>query len=228
MKQHYHWLDLIRFLAAMCVVLVHARGEVWETYSLLDDGSKGIATQITYAALSLGYAGVIVFFVLSGFLVGGRTIDNILNSKANIHKYIIDRSVRIGLPLIGSIALIFVVNLWLGKPTNYITLLGNLFGLQGIFVDDAGGVFWTLSYEIWFYILIGGLILFCSKQKICGSIVITIAVCSFTALDTFLLFILVLGIMSYFLAQTNKQTSVINFNYSFLFIRDSISTCKRL
>ncbi len=209
MKQHFHWLDLIRFFAALCVVLVHVRGQVWETYSLLNPESQNIITTLFYALFSLGFIGVLVFFVLSGFLVGGITLKRTFKNNISFKKYVLDRSVRIGLPLIGSIILIIFVDLFLGNNSDYPTLVGNLFALQGIFVDDAGGVFWTLSYEIWFYILIGGIVLLCSKHQYIGCILIALSLCAFTTLKTYMLLILFCGILSYYLTITIQHRSKI-------------------
>lgn len=207
----------------MAVVLVHARGEVWETYGLLEDNSKNIFTFILYSIFSLGFAGVIVFFVLSGFLVGGRTSERILYKTADIKQYVIDRGVRIGLPLIGSLALIVIVDVWLDKQVDWGMLTGNLFALQGIFVGDAGGVFWTLSYEMWFYILFAGLILLLVNHKYIGVMVLAVALSAFTALNTYLLLVLLMGIMSYYLARTTLYSSnIILYISSLLFV---LSVC---
>ena len=207
-KKHYHWLDLLRFLAALAVVFVHARGEVWETYSLLEPSSQNTFTYILYAILSQGFTGVIVFFVLSGFLVGGRTCEKIYNKTADAKQYAVDRIVRIGLPLMGSILLIIIVDFVLGKSSDFVMLAGNVFALQGIFVRDAGGVFWTLSYEMWFYCLIFALILLCNNKKaLLGGGVLLLSFAAFTALQTHYLLILICGIFSYYLARTRQQKS---------------------
>lgn len=209
-KVHFYWLDLIRFIAALAVVIVHTRCEVWETYRLLDEQSKNPITILLYAILSQGGAGVIMFFALSGFLVGGRTIERIVLGTVNLRQYIIDRSVRIGLPLIGSLILIICVDCFIGQKPDFITLFGNLFALQGILVDDAGGVFWTLSYEMWFYVLIGALIVVFMRSnvlKLYGGIILLLSLCAFTALKTNLLFVLLFGVLAYYWCKQEWKES---------------------
>lgn len=210
-KEHFYWLDLIRFLAAFCVVTVHTRGEVLETYSLLEENSQNLFTQLFYFVNSWGGIGVLVFFVLSGFLVGGRTAERILKGTADFYQYAIDRSVRIGLPLVGSLILIIIVNSFLGMPINWLKIIGNLFSLQGIFCGDVGGVFWTLSYEVWFYVLFASLILLLRGKynylSVIGLILFTMSLCAFVILDTYLLFVLLCGVMGYFLAKSDWKIS---------------------
>jgi len=48
---------------------------------------------------------VTVFFVLSGYLVGGKLIEVGINGKLAVRNYCIDRSVRIYLPIIPAVVL---------------------------------------------------------------------------------------------------------------------------
>lgn len=172
------------------------------TYSELPAESQNIITQFFYFINSFGFDAVIVFFVLSGFLVGGKNISRLHHNEGiSIKRYAVDRFFRIGVPLVSSLILIIVVDLFVGKETNWIGLLGNFFALQGILVEDEGGVFWTLSYEVWFYILIGGLLLILrnTNRKIFGFILLAVSLAAFMALINYFLFILAFGILAYYL-----------------------------
>lgn len=81
---HYHWLDLIRFIAAFLVVAVHVRCEFFNTYSLLDHNSQNYFTQVFFFLNSFGGQAVIIFFVLSGFLVGGKILSESFQSKQKL------------------------------------------------------------------------------------------------------------------------------------------------
>ena len=71
-KIHFLWLDATRFIAAFMVLFSHSRNDFFLPYGELPTDDKGIFTAIFYALGRLGHEAVIVFFVLSGFLVGGE------------------------------------------------------------------------------------------------------------------------------------------------------------
>ncbi len=210
--KRFYWLDLIRFVAALLVVAVHVRSDFFLTYSLLPASSQNIVTKIFYYLNSFGGEAVIVFFVLSGFLVGGKTVERIHTGKASLGKYVLDRSVRILVPLVSALLLIVAVDHVVGKDTQWLCLIGNLFSLQGILVGDAGGVFWTLSYEVWFYVLVAGLIMIFHHSravKTGGAFMLMLALSCFVALDTYWLFILLFGILAYYLSKYELSKKVL-------------------
>ena len=71
---HYAWLDWLRFGAAFAVLLCHARGGTWMDYGSLDAGSKNLIAAMFFAVTRPNLEPVVVFFVLSGFLVGGVSL----------------------------------------------------------------------------------------------------------------------------------------------------------
>lgn len=199
-KRYYYWLDPIRALAAILVLLVHARSAIFDIYSDLAPDSKNIFTVFFYWICNQGSFAVAVFFLLSGFLVGGSTIDRIRRNETTPGRFIKDRFFRIEPPLFGAIILVLIVNYVIGVPLDFVTAIGNLIGLQGVFVNNICGVFWTISYEIWFYILLLSFIfLKASKNRslLIGAGVLAITFSVFAKLETFWLFILVFGIVSF-------------------------------
>lgn len=175
-------LNGVRGLAALYVLIGHARWLLWEGYS---DGfvkhpssysliSKGLVYLL--AVFGQGHIAVILFFVLSGFVIHYSTVKDI-NSTINYKDYFQRRFLRIYPPLIfcmlltitldslgkytigGSIYFhktpISSINLNIGDDFNFITALGNLSMLQRIYVPVWGsnGPLWSLMYEWWFYML---------------------------------------------------------------------------
>jgi peptidoglycan/LPS O-acetylase OafA/YrhL len=209
MKKHYYWLDLIRFLAAFIVVLSHLRGSSFVEFGMLPDSQKNILTVIVYGFLRLGHESVLVFFVMSGFLVGGKTLRRTIEGTFNVKDYSIDRAVRIMLPLIGALILIIISNFIMGKDNDYVNILGNFFSLQGILVDPTIGPLWSLSYEVWFYILFGGLCyFFISDQynKFWPLLILIISFVVFTKLDFIYLLLWIIGVIIYFYSPTKIST----------------------
>lgn len=190
------------------VVAVHFRGEFFDTYSELAPESQNILTQIFFLLHKYGAHGVTIFFILSGFLVGGINLERLIGNTSNLKLYVVDRAVRIGFPLLGALILIAIVDAFHPTETHsFLDLLGNLCGLQGVLASDAGGVFWTLAYEIWFYVLIGAVIalFYCktSKGKLLATATLSLAVCVYSHLDASWLLILCMGIITYYLSKSD-------------------------
>ena len=150
---HYEWLDLVRFLAALLVVSGHVRGTVFREYSALASDSRNLAVASFFALTRLGHEAVIVFFVLSGFLVGGRAFERIARDRFAPGQYAIDRITRIWIPLIPALLLGTAIASGPAGPGEW---GGNLLGLQNVLVEPLGGnaPLWSLAYEIWFYALV--------------------------------------------------------------------------
>lgn len=98
---------------------------------------------------------VIVFFVLSGFLVGGNVLRRIQQNNFQEKKFAVDRAVRILLPLIGSLLFISATNYFFGYKRDIWSYLASLLSLQGIIAPPVSGPFWSLNYEVWFYVICG-------------------------------------------------------------------------
>ncbi|WP_414872370.1 acyltransferase family protein [Pseudomonas sp. IT-347P] len=140
-------LDLLRFLAAIGVVLFHyafrgyARGDMSEMpYPLLADVAK------------YGYLGVELFFMISGFVILMTASSN------NLKAFFISRVVRLCPAFWVCCTITFLITLAIGQPRfsadlyQYLvnmTFLGDLIGVAPI-----DGVYWSLFVEIKFYLMI--------------------------------------------------------------------------
>lgn len=178
--QHTHTLthlDTMRGIAAIAVVLFHLREVFFAQtpnvihWSLL---AKGF-----YFISAFGHQSVMIFFVLSGFLISSSVMRSILSAKWAWGKYINLRLTRLYVVLIPALclgALLDRVGISsFGTHNIYglafidpnfsqhsilarLTLpiwLGNLFFLQRIWVPQFGSndPLWSLSYEFWYYLL---------------------------------------------------------------------------
>lgn len=107
---------------------------------------------------------VLVFFLISGWLVGGSLLNKVGQPGA-LTSYAIDRVTRLWTVLIPTFFLTLVFGFASGvlqwgvldfSATNEFSaasFAGNLFGLQGIVLDDFGGNYalWSLANETWYY-----------------------------------------------------------------------------
>jgi peptidoglycan/LPS O-acetylase OafA/YrhL len=217
MKQnatYYYWLDLIRFLAALLVVLGHYRVAFFVEYGLLPATDKNLIVMAFYSITRLGHESVLIFFVLSGFLVGGKSIIRIREQQFDVKSYALDRSVRILLPLIGSLLIIIPIYMVCDIKIDTLQWLGNLLQLQGIFVAPVTGPLWSLSYEAWFYIFFGAIgVIFSTyvkeRKPFIGFVILFICALIFTKLNASYLFIWLSGAICYLFIPVKPNKIVV-------------------
>jgi peptidoglycan/LPS O-acetylase OafA/YrhL len=168
----YQWLDLLRGVSALLVCANHLRGAMFVDFASLHGASAWI--KLFYFVTSLGGQSVIVFFVLSGFFVGGSVVRRW--DKFDYLDYLIARVNRLWIVLVPALLLTFVVDqvTWRQAPSllagadlpfihsgpagdyssSPATLLQNLFFLQTVTapVFGSNGPLWSLSNEFWYYV----------------------------------------------------------------------------
>jgi len=211
---HFYWLDLLRFLAALIVVLAHFRGAFFVEYSLLPINQQNPFVFVFYLLTRLGDEAVIVFFIMSGLLVGGKSLDRLRKGTFDFKSYSIDRCVRIMLPLIAALLFAIPVYTLNGTGINWLDWLGNLFSLQGILVAPVIEPLWSLSYEVWFYVLIGTICYFfgnnvSSTGKYLSFIILLVCALVFIKLKLIYLSIWLIGAIAYFIIPKTKNNYVI-------------------
>ena len=89
-REHLAWLDALRFIAAFLVLFCHSRNDFFLKYNYLPVDQQGIGAFVFYTLGRLGPEAVIVFFVLSGFLVGGKGLERIINGSFKLRGYVVD------------------------------------------------------------------------------------------------------------------------------------------
>lgn len=207
---HFFWLDWLRFLAAFMVVAIHARGNNWVEWGRLAEASQTKLVAIFFAMTRAGTECVLVFFVLSGFLVGGKLIQRVGEGSFQMRDYAIDRISRIWVPLLPALLWSAIVAYWVGKPISWLDFGGNLLGLQVVwFRSFAENIpLWSLAYEIWFYVLGGAAalwVLSANRGRIVAIFAITGAFAVFSRLNAEFLFAWLLGALTYCLINQPRQ-----------------------
>ncbi len=148
-------LDLVRGLAALMVLLVHARGDAFVEFGALPPDQRTHLVAVLFGLTRLGQEAVLAFFVLSGFLVGGQLIDKCRRGTFDVRIYAIDRMTRILIPLIPACILTALVDYFLyATPPHAIQLIANMVGLNDVIAPTLAHdiPLWSLAYEIWFYV----------------------------------------------------------------------------
>jgi len=203
---HLYWLDWLRFAAALMVVAIHSRGGTWVEWGRLAPVSQTNLVAIFFALTRAGTEWVLVFFVLSGFLVGGKMIERLTAGTFDLHSYAIDRFSRIWTPLVPALIWSAIVGLWLGKPVSWYDLGGNLLGLQGgVFPNFADNhPLWSLGYEVWFYVLAGSVAVWLTagtRGRIGAGLALTVSFAVFATMKSCFLFAWIIGASTYWLSS---------------------------
>lgn len=223
-KVHYYWLDALRFIAAFMVLLSHARNTFFPAFGDLPAEQQNLFSMAFTMFCRMGHEAVIVFFVLSGFLVGGRGFERINDGTMNVGSYAIDRFARITPPLLAAILFYYITSCILsGIPFSWATAIGNLLCMQGICCKSLVSPFWSLSYEVWFYIIFGALaVLLKAKKdgKIIDGLIVFVAATSVFVLGLKMHYLLIwmMGAVSYLARPKRKNKWVLMSSFLGLFI----------
>lgn len=195
-------LDVVRWLAALLVLLDHWRTLLFVDYSQVTAHRGWVAP--LYVLAASGHQAVVIFFVLSGYLISGSVFRMLRKGSWSWKAYLTHRLVRLWIVLLP--ALLFGL-LWdsIGLSWNLAPVLysglghgqqipdvrsaltpaaffGNALFLQTIKVSVFGsnGPLWSLANEFWYYILFPlGLIALWRKSSVwirilCGAILIAV------------------------------------------------------
>jgi peptidoglycan/LPS O-acetylase OafA/YrhL len=107
-ENRWPFLDLVRFGAALLVMFGHVRGFFFESIAKVEDA--GAATKAFYVLTGIHHEAVVLFFVVSGFLIGGRAWALIEQCRFDWTRYCLDRFSRIYLVLIPALVLIGIID----------------------------------------------------------------------------------------------------------------------
>lgn len=157
-------ISLLRGLAALQVALAHLRAEIYPGLRGMTDAP--LAYQLLAFATGFAHQAVVVFFLISGWLVGGSLLDKWSQPQA-LAGYAIDRISRLWTVLIPTFVLMLLCASYMGRVTavpshidpvneySTIAFVGNLVGLQTIIVPNFGKNYalWSLANETWYYVL---------------------------------------------------------------------------
>lgn len=168
---HSLLIALLRGLAALQVAAAHLRSEFMPGLRTLDNPAlwyQGLAFATGFA-----HQAVVLFFLISGWLVGGSLLNKLDRPQALRH-YAIDRISRLWTVLLPTFVLGIAIGILTGaldprtadfspaNPYSWTTLAGNLAGLQTVGVPPFGDNYplWSLANESWYYLMFPLLMLY--------------------------------------------------------------------
>lgn len=169
-------LDLTRWSAACLVVISHVRHLMFT--DLKNVVAPSIPLKAFYFLTGFGHEAVVLFFVISGFLVGGTTLQRWVATGVDLKRYFAARISRIHTVLVPALVVggcLDYAGLWwfnaselYTDPAKYRTIsLGNtivssldlktfvlnVLMMQHVIAHNFGsnGPLWSLSWEWWYY-----------------------------------------------------------------------------
>ncbi|MBW4890088.1 acyltransferase [Mucilaginibacter sp. HMF5004] len=211
-----NFLHLLRWVAASLVAFSHIRSVIFKNFDAVT--GSGLFTKGFYFITNLGHQSVIIFFVLSGYLVAGSVIKQVKAKTFNLTTYSINRFSRLYAVLLVALLMTLAFD-HLGIYFDHIGLythkvsfatidysiadrlsaghfFASLFMLQNILLPTLGSnsPLWSLSYEFWYYLLFPCILLAITylKSNIKKALIPVILLISMSTL-------LPLGILQYFL-----------------------------
>ncbi len=178
-SNQYVAFDLLRGIAALLVCAGHIRNFLFVDFG--EVANPNYFDKLFYFATGIGHQAVIVFFVLSGFFVGGSVWKQLGRAEFSWTDYTFARLSRLWVVLIPALLVTlcfdslgkFLVDSagydgrWRGLLSSGpgvgidnialspLTLLGNAFFLQTVAVPVFGtnGPLWSLANEFWYYLI---------------------------------------------------------------------------
>ncbi len=244
------FLDLSRWAAAAIVFISHLRNPLFLSYGYIDPDEINIFIQIWYFITGWAGEGVIIFFVLSGLLVGASGYEKISIGKFSSRNYLIDRVSRLYVAIIPALILSYIfdyfgstffsnVGFWdhshpminekidsasFESKLNFENFTANFFMLQHFFFDTLGSnsPLWTISAEFWFYIIFGvfGLLKLGQSKKI------TVLLCFFIFIFLYFFGLEFIHLLGYWLvgvfAGAIKPNNIIKPFYAFLLVLSAL------
>jgi peptidoglycan/LPS O-acetylase OafA/YrhL len=177
MRERDEVLDLVRGVSAMIVLLAHVRGFVLVDYGEVE--GAGAFTRAFYFATGVHHEAVMVFFVLSGYFVGGSVLESLREGRFRPANYALARLSRLWVVLIPALLLTLGMDFAGmrlnpgayvgayreafmsgpgavgGSDLSGVAFVGNLLFLQTVEVPVYGsnGPLWSLANEFWYYVL---------------------------------------------------------------------------
>ena len=167
-----YWLDFFRWTAALSVVFAHTENRFLIRITEVNPGHRGIAFYSFAFLAGFAHQAVMIFFVLSGYLVGAGLLREMQQKGSiDVARYLVKRLTRLGVVLYPAFALIALLNMvgivgFHGLDTGVYpsdtlaTMRASTLACNGAFLQNGfchtygdDGALWSLCNEFWYYVI---------------------------------------------------------------------------
>jgi len=196
-------LDHLRWLAAMMVVVQHCRGFVTQDYS----PHAGAFAKLVYALTGFSHQAVVLFFVISGYLVGGKALRLLKGgvTDTQARRFFTDRFSRIFIVLWPALAIIAAIALlapeapilrtdaWVsGLPDVRYWSTPATFAAAAVLVNDMvtpsvgwDQPLWSLAFEWTYYMIAAGILFAAARGRSAFGVAIIVYALALVVLSAF-------------------------------------------
>lgn len=154
-------LDHLRWMAALLVVMSHARSlSFMGRHEVLNNS---LIVEVYFFLTRFGQEAVILFFVLSGLLIAGKFLRTDYRTPYKLPSYMLDRMTRLLIVLVPAVLVTLLLEpialSYLGPTAECsatpLQIVGNFVFLQDILVPPlcTNEPLWSLANEFWYYVL---------------------------------------------------------------------------
>jgi peptidoglycan/LPS O-acetylase OafA/YrhL len=143
-KHRLQWIDSLRGIAALMVVLLHLWQSIIATFKVPVTGGVKILSYIVFDYTDFGKIGVVAFFIISGYVIPYSF------KNKTIKQFFANRFFRLYPAYWFSIICFVIV---MGMPPVKVLAMNLTMLHRFVGIDDLIGAFWTLQIEIIFYCL---------------------------------------------------------------------------
>jgi len=199
------FFNVARWVAAWAVLAYHTRALLLVSYHTLK--SKLLFFKAIYFLTGFGHQAVIIFFVISGYLVGGLTVLKSRRQAFDLGEFFVHRISRIYTVLLPALLMgglldhfgiryfdesgiyaettgksIASLAFTVGQNLSLRALLGNIAMLETLDgrivpVFGSNGPLWSLAYEWWYYCLFAAFMVVRTNRKPLARIIAGLAIC---------------------------------------------------
>ncbi|HEX3472633.1 MAG TPA: acyltransferase [Silvibacterium sp.] len=167
-----YWLDFFRWTAALSVVLAHTGNRFLVKITDVSPAHRSVAFYVFAFLAGFAHQAVMIFFVLSGYLVGGGLLREVQRKRSiDVVKYLVKRLTRLGVVLFPAFVLIALFNMvgivglhgldtGVYPADTLTTMRASTLACNGAFLQNGfchtygeDGALWSLSNEFWYYII---------------------------------------------------------------------------
>ncbi len=173
-SRRYENIDALRAIAALAVVLQHFFGDILRE-AFQTGGVSHIVAQTSVTYFDAGRFGVVLFFLISGFVVP-------FSIKGNfpLQRFAISRFFRLFPAMWLALLCLAIISVFHGQHSSVVGFLANMTMVPAAFGQPwMSGAYWTLTIEIVFYVLTAGLftlgVLYRPAVIACSAILLALA-----------------------------------------------------
>ena len=146
------WLDGLRALSILLVISRHVFDRPFAHFMSYRFSPHPLADYVVAVFASLGWIGVHIFFVISGFLIGGGAFLAAMEGRFSWRAFLAKRLIRVFVPAVVFLVFYYAYTGRLSQPAQ--VWLVNMWFITNYTGDHLLPHYWSLCVELHFYLAV--------------------------------------------------------------------------